>query len=42
MNILYSHKVVGWAYDTLMTTELALKAVQNACFNVADPEGIII
>lgn len=39
---LYSRKIVGWAYDTSMTAELALKAVQNACLNVPNPEGIIL
>ena len=39
---LYSRKIIGWAYDTSMTAELALKAVQNACLNVPKPEGIIL
>ena len=39
---LYSRKIIGWAYDTTMTAELALKAVQNACLNVPNPEGIIL
>ncbi len=28
---LYSRKIIGWAYDTNMSAELALKAVKNAC-----------
>lgn len=38
----YSKKIIGWAYDTSMTTELAVKAVKNACINVQNPEGIIL
>lgn len=40
--ILYSRRIIGWAYDTSMTAELAVKAVRNACMNVSDTEGIII
>ena len=29
--ILYSRRIIGWAYDTSMTAELAVKAVRNAC-----------
>ena len=39
---LYSRKIIGWAYDTSMTAELAVKAVENACLNVSNPEGIIL
>jgi transposase len=39
---LYSKKIIGWSYDTHMTTELALEAVQNACLNVPSTEGIIL
>lgn len=39
---LYSRKIIGWAYDTSMTAELAVKAVKNACLNVQNPEGIIL
>lgn len=39
---LYSRKIIGWAYDTSMTAELAVKAVKNACLNVPNPEGIIL
>ncbi len=34
-------KIIGWAYSTTMTAELALKAVENACLNLNDPTGII-
>lgn len=27
----YRRKIIGWAYDTTMTDELALKSVENAC-----------
>ncbi len=39
---LYSRKIIGWAYGASMTAELALKAVQNACLNTPNPEGIIL
>ena len=39
---LYSRKIIGWAYDTNMSAELALKAVKNACLNVSNPEGIVL
>lgn len=39
---LYSRRIIGWAYGTSMTAELAVKAVRNACMNVSDTEGIII
>ncbi len=39
---LHSKKILGYAYDTSMTTELAIKAVKNACFNVKDTEGIVL
>ena len=38
----YSKKVIGWAYGTSMTAELALKAVENACLNVKNTDGIIL
>lgn len=38
----YSKKIIGWAYDTTMTAELAVKAIKNACLNVKQPEGIIL
>ncbi|WP_313133797.1 hypothetical protein [Anaerocolumna sp.] len=31
---LYSKKIIGYAYGTSMTAELAAKAVENACINV--------
>ena len=39
---LYSRKIIGWAYDTSMSAELAVKAVQNACLNVPNAEGIVL
>lgn len=39
---LYSRKIIGYAYGKTMTTELALKAVENACMNVSDTKGIIL
>ena len=39
---LYSRKIIGWAYDTNMSSELALKAVKNACLNVSSPVGIVL
>lgn len=39
---LYSRKIIGWAYDTSMSAELALKAVQNVCLNIPNLEGIIL
>ncbi|WP_312433461.1 hypothetical protein [Lacrimispora sp.] len=35
-------KNIGYAYDTSMTAELAVKAVENACLNVKSTEGIIL
>ena len=39
---LYDRKIIGYAYGTSMTAELALKAVQNACLNVSETKGIIL
>lgn len=39
---LYSRKIIGYAYGTSMTAELALEAVKNACLNVKNTEGIIL
>jgi transposase len=39
---LYSKKIIGYAYGTSMTVELAVKAVENACLNVKNTEGIIL
>ena len=38
----YSKKIIGWAFDTTMAAELAVKAINNACLNVKNPEGIIL
>jgi transposase InsO family protein len=39
---LFSRKIIGYAYGTSMTAELAVKAVENACLNVKTTEGIIL
>lgn len=39
---LHSKKILGYAYDVSMTAELAIKAVNNACLNVKDTEGILL
>ena len=39
---LYNRKIIGYAYGKTMTTELALKAVENACMNVDNTKGIIL
>ncbi len=39
---LCSRKIIGYAYGTSMTAELAVKAVKNACLNVRDTKGIIL
>jgi len=39
---LCSRKIIGYAYGTSMTAELAVKAVENACLNVKDTKGIIL
>ncbi len=38
----YSRKIIGWAYGTTMSADLAVKAVENACLNVSDTSGIIL
>ncbi|WP_324826010.1 IS3 family transposase [Sinanaerobacter sp. ZZT-01] len=38
----YSKKIIGWAFDTTMSAELAVKAINNACLNVKNSEGIIL
>ena len=39
---LCSRKIIGYAYGTSMTAELAVKAVENACLNVRETKGIIL
>jgi len=39
---LHTRKIIGYAYGTEMTAELAKKAVENACLNVPCTEGIIL
>lgn len=39
---LYSRKIVGYAYGTEMTAKLAKKAVENACLNISNTEGILL
>ena len=38
---LYSCKIIGYAYRTSMTAELAVEAVKNACRNARATEGLI-
>ena len=38
----HSKKIIGYAYDTSMTAELAVNAVKNACLNVKNTKGIIL
>ncbi|MCP1102768.1 IS3 family transposase [Aequitasia blattaphilus] len=39
---LCSRKIIGYAYGTSMTAELALEAVEKACLNTKNTEGIIL
>lgn len=39
---LYTKKIIGYSYGTSMTAELAVKALENACINVKETEGIIL
>ena len=39
---LYSKKIIGYAYGTSMTADLAVKALDNACLNVKNTKGIIL
>lgn len=39
---LHNRKIIGYAYGTHMTAELALKAVENAVLNVGNTEGILL
>lgn len=38
----HSKKIIGYAYGTSITAELAVKAVENACINVRDTKGIVL
>lgn len=38
----HSKKIIGYAYGTSMTADLAVKAVQNACLNVKNTANIIL
>ena len=39
---LHSKKIIGYAYGTLMTIDLALKAMKNAFLNVKNTKGIVL
>ncbi len=39
---LYSRKIIGYAYETSMTTDLVIKSLENACLNVKSTKGIIL
>ncbi len=39
---LCSRKIIGYAYGTSMTAELAVEAIKNACLNVRGTRGIIL
>lgn len=39
---LCSRKIIGYAYGTTMTAELAVEAVKNACLNVRNTHGILL
>lgn len=39
---LYSRKILGYSYSKEMTTDLVIKAVKNACFNIKETKGIIL
>ncbi len=39
---LYSRKIIGYAYGTSMTADLAVRAVKNACLNVRETKGVIL
>ena len=38
----HTKKIIGYAYSKSMTSELAVKAVENACINVKETTGIIL
>lgn len=39
---LCSRKIIGYAYGTTMTADLAVQAVKNACLNVKETKGIML
>jgi len=39
---LHTRKIIGYAYGTKITASLAKKAMENACLNIPDTEGIIL
>ena len=39
---LYSRKIIGWAFGKKIDSDLAVKALKNACINVKNTEGIIL
>lgn len=39
---LCSRKIIGYAYGTSITAELAVEAVRNVCLNVKKTKGIIL
>ena len=39
---LCSRKIIGYAYGTTMTADLAVEAVKNACLNVKETKGIVL
>lgn len=39
---LYDRKIIGWSYGKNITSELAKKAVENACLNISDTKGVIL
>ncbi len=39
---LCSRKIIGYAYGTSMTADLAVEAVKNACLNVRDTRRIVL
>ncbi len=38
---LCSRKIIGYAYGTSMTAELATEAVKNSCLDVRETKGMI-
>jgi len=40
--MVYSRRIVGYAYGKHMTSDLAVKAVENASLNISTTEGIIL